>query len=281
MSGVLEAFAFHRRDSVLHRLDPRVKMFYAFAMVFVAGFVFSDVSPFPAPPGQRSWLLPLIALLIVQGLLATLGRVGRLWARTLRASVPLVLLIVGLNLLTLWWPHRTLSTGDIERVLVLAVRFLVFVTSFSIFTLTTSPDDLSLALEQMGIPYWFCFMFRAALRFTPVMAREARITLDAQRARGLELDKGNFVTRAKRYIPVLVPLIVNAITRAWAMAEAMESRAWGAGRRTSLYVLRMRGRDYLALLVVMYGVLMSIYVRMLVCFPLILPYVASFFEGLL
>ena len=280
MSGVLEAFAFQRRDSLLHRLDPRVKMFYAFAMIFLAGFVFSDVSPFPAPPGQNSWLIPLMALLLVQAFLALLGKVGRLWARTLRASVPLVLLIVGLNLLTLWWPTRTLSTGDIERVLVLAVRFLVFVTSFSIFTLTTSPDDLSLALEQMGIPYWFCFMFRAALRFTPVMAREARITLDAQRARGLELDKGNFITRAKRYVPVLVPLIVNAITRAWAMAEAMEARAWGAGRRTSLYVLRMSGRDYLALLIVMYGVIISIYVRTLVCFPSVTPYLASLLGGL-
>ena len=267
MSAILEGFAFQKRDSILHRLDPRVKMVYALIMMVMAGFIFSQ-------------LLPLLVLLLVQVPLALLGRVGRLWARTLRASTPLLLIIVGLNLLAIWWPTRSLSLYDVEHVLALAVRFAVFVSSFSIFTLTTSPDDLSLALEQMGVPYSFCFMFRAALRFTPVMAREARITMDAQRARGLELDKGGLLTRARRYIPILVPLIVNAITRAWAMAEAMESRAWGAGKRTSLYVLRMKGRDYLALLIMLYAMVVAIYVRMMVSFPYILPFIASALEAL-
>jgi len=266
MSGLLEGLAFQRRDSPLHRLDPRVKLAYAVAMMVMAGVHYA--------------MLPLLALLAAQLPLALLGKVGRPWAKTLRASAPLVILILGTNLLVTWF-YGTLDIYALEKILALAVRFLVFVASFSIFTLTTSPDDLSLALEQMGVPYSLCFMFRAALRFTPVMAREARITMDAQRARGLELDKGGLLARAKRYIPILVPLVVNAIKRAWAMAEAMETRAWGASeKRTSLYVLKLGGRDYLAFFIIIAATAAVVYVRFYFSFPYILPYIISALKGL-
>ena len=261
MSALLEGFAFKEKDSLLHRLDPRVKLAYAIAMMVVAGV--------------HQELVPLLILLLAQVPLALLGKVGRELARTLRGALPLVLLILATNALFTWYAGQ-LDIYALERILALAVRFLAFVASFSIFTLTTSPDDLSLALEQMGVPYSFCFMFRAALRFTPVMAREARITMDAQRARGLELDKGGPLARARRYIPILVPLVVNAIKRAWAMAEAMESRAWGASeRRTSLYVLKMGRRDYLALLLIAAAAVAAILARYYLSFPRILPYITS------
>ena len=262
MSSLLEGLAFQKRDSLLHKLDPRVKLFYALALMVMAGV--------------HNRMLPLLVMLLAQAPLAALGKVVRLWARTLRASVPLVLLIVGTNLFFTWLRGSLMDLYTVEDILALAVRFLVFVASFSIFTLTTSPDDLSLALEQMGVPYSFCFMFRAALRFTPVMAREARTTMDAQRARGLELDKGGPIARARRYIPILIPLIVNAITRAWSMAEAMESRAWGASRkRTSLYVLRLRGRDYLAFSAVLFSLIMAFYAKFYLEFPYIIPIIRS------
>ena len=261
MSSLLEGFAFQKKDSLLHRLDPRVKLAYAVAMMVIAALHYA--------------LLPLIIIFLAQVPLALLGKVGRELARTIRASLPLVLLILATNALMTWYMGQ-LDIYAVERILALAVRFLAFVASFSIFTLTTSPDDLSLALEQMGVPYSFCFMFRAALRFTPVMAREARITMDAQRARGLELDKGGLLARARRYIPILVPLVVNAVRRAWAMAEAMESRAWGAsGKRTSLYVLKMRERDYVALCVIFFSLLMAVYAYWRFSFPYLLPYIIA------
>ncbi|RLI11318.1 hypothetical protein DRO33_04240 [Candidatus Bathyarchaeota archaeon] len=278
MSSLLESLAFQRRDSLLHRLDPRVKLAYAIIMIAIAAVFCVD-------PVSLRWewryALPYIVLFALQAPLAVLGKVGRLWLRTLRASLPLALLIVGTNLLVTWFYGR-LDIYELERIVGMAFFFLTLVASFSIFTLTTSPDDLSLALEQMGVPYWFCFIFRAALRFTPLMAREARITMDAQRARGLELDKGGPIARAKRYVPILVPLIVNAVRRAWDMAEAMESRAWGAARkRTSLYVLRLEGRDYLALCIMVFALIMAIYIRMFFGVPYLLPYIASILGGLL
>jgi len=147
-------------------------------------------------------------------------------------------------------------------------RFIVLVSSFSIFFLTTSPDVLGLALEQSHIPYEFCFAFTTAVRFVPVLADEAQTIMDAQKARGLELEKGNFLKRVRNYIPILVPLIVNAIRRSLELAEAMESRAWGATKkRTNLYVLKPKREDYLLAFITVAILALAIYVKIFVPIP--------------
>jgi len=160
------------------------------------------------------------------------------------------------------------SMSPWEYPLAMSLRFLVLVESFSIFFLTTSPDHLSLALEQSHVPYEFCFAFTTAIRFVPVLAEEAQTIMDAQKARGLELERGNFLKRVKNYIPILIPLIVSAIRRSLELAEAMESRAWGATeKRTNLYLLKMKSADY-ALIIVSLGMLIcSIYVRLYISVP--------------
>ena len=136
----------------------------------------------------------------------------------------------------------------VEYSVSLTLRFIVLVTSFSLFFITTSPDKLSLALEKTRVPYEFNFAFTTAIRFVPVLADEAQTIMDAQRSRGLELDKGNFMTRIKNYIPILLPLIINSIRRSLELAEAMESRAFGASEdRTNLYELKMDKIDFLLL----------------------------------
>jgi energy-coupling factor transport system permease protein len=134
--------------------------------------------------------------------------------------------------------------------------------------LTTSPDHLGLALEQTRVPYEFCFAFTTAVRFVPVLAEEAQTIMDAQKARGLELEKGNFLKRIRNYIPILIPLIVSAIRRSLELAEAMESRAWGATKkRTNLYVLKMRRGDF-ALAAMTIGILaVAIYMRLYAPIP--------------
>jgi len=144
-------------------------------------------------------------------------------------------------------------------------RFIVLVESFSMFFLTTSPDLLGLALEQSHVPYEFCFAFTTAVRFVPVLAEEAQMIMDAQKSRGLELEKGNFLKRIRNYIPILIPLIVSAIRRSLELAEAMESRAWGASkRRTNIYVLKLRKND-LAIVAIAVGMLaLAVYVWLFV-----------------
>ena len=142
------------------------------------------------------------------------------------------------------------------------------------FFLTTSPDHLGLALEQSHVPYEFSFAFTTAVRFVPVLAEEAQTIMDAQKARGLELEKGNFMKRIRNYIPVLIPLIVSAIRRSLELAEAMESRAWGATKnRTNLYALKLRRGDY-ALLAIIVG-LLALTVFAYIYVPI--PTIRSFF----
>jgi energy-coupling factor transport system permease protein len=115
--------------------------------------------------------------------------------------------------------------------------------------MTTSPDDLGLALEEAHVPYTLCFTFTTAVRLVPTMAVDAQTVVDAQRSRGLELDKGNLLKRIRNYIPILIPLIVSAIRRSVELAEALESRGFGMNvRRQPVAVLRMRKSDYVAIL---------------------------------
>jgi energy-coupling factor transport system permease protein len=148
------------------------------------------------------------------------------------------------------------------------LRFLVLVESFSVFFLTTSPDHLSLALEQTHVPYEFTFAFTTAVRFVPVLAEEAQTIMDAQKARGLELERGNFLKRVRNYIPILIPLIVSAIRRSLELAEAMESRAWGVTpKRTNLYVLKIKFGDVVLLIISIVLLVVGIYVRYFVPIP--------------
>jgi energy-coupling factor transport system permease protein len=149
-----------------------------------------------------------------------------------------------------------------EYAFAMSLRFLVLVESFSVFFLTTSPDHLSLALEQSHVPYEFTFAFTTAVRFVPVLAEEAQTIMDAQKARGLELERGNFMKRVRNYIPILIPLIVSAIRRSLELAEAMESRGWGASKkRTNLYVLKMREGDFMLIIISIILLVTAIYVR--------------------
>lgn len=168
----------------------------------------------------------------------------------------------------------------LEHSLAMTLRFIVLIESFSIFFLTTSPDHLGLALEQSGIPYEFCFAFTTAIRFIPVLAEEAQTIIDAQRARGLELEKGNFIKKVKNYIPILIPLIVNAIRRSLELAEAMESRAWGAiNKRTNLYVLKLGRNDYYLMAVSIVILILAIYVSMYVPIPSVSQIISSIFSS--
>jgi energy-coupling factor transport system permease protein len=92
--------------------------------------------------------------------------------------------------------------------------------------------------------------------------------MDAQKARGLELERGNFLKRIKNYIPILIPLIVSAIRRSLELAEAMESRAWGATKnRTNLYVLKMHKGDIVLILITAGMLTVAVYVRLFLGIP--------------
>jgi len=260
--SLLEGLRFSGGTTPLHNLDPRVKFFMTM-VIFTTAILFMN-------------LVPLLVILLVQVPIVLVGKIEREWAKTLKGGLFLAVIIFATNLLSFYFFRgRHLTSEMVEFALSLTLRFITLMTSFSIFFLSTSPDKLSLALDRAGIPYEFNFAFITAIRFVPVLADEAQSIIDAQRSRGLELEKGNFLARIRKYIPILLPLIINSIRRSLELAEAMESRAFGAvRRRTNLYTLKMNPGDYAVLAVSILALMSALYIRFYM--PPLSPLLPSF-----
>ncbi len=253
----LEGFKFSSKDTVVHRLDPRAKFLLVVAFV-VPALLFASI-------------YVMVGLLLVQVPLIVAGRVTKRWALSLRAGLFLSALIFIVNLFT----------SSVLFALALTLRFLVFLTSFSVFFMTTSPDDLGLAIDRIGFVRWLSrrwlgfpnalsFTFTTAVRLVPTLAADAQTVVDAQRSRGLELDRGNLLKRVRNYVPILIPLLLIAIRRSLELAEALESRGFpGKEGRTPLFQLKFGRVDYGLLLASLAGLTGSVWVFLNYKLPLI------------
>jgi len=106
------------------------------------------------------------------------------------------------------------------------------------------------------------------MRYVPTLGNEAYAIMDAQRARGVELDKGNLLTRIRNIVPIIVPLIIVSIRRALSVAESMESRAFGAcENRTYLEKLAFRRRDWAVVILSLFILTLVLYVNLIVGLP--------------
>ena len=262
--SVFSGLKFRKVHSPIHDLDPRIKFIYV-CSIFAAAIIFSE-------------LIPLIALFLIQIPFVLLARVRREWQRSMRGAALLatVIFLTNIAFSFIGAGYKVLPV-DVERAVALTLRFVVLVESFSVFFLTTSPDHLGLALEQSRVPYEFVFAFTTAVRFVPVLAEEAQTIMDAQKARGLELERGNFLKRIRNYIPILIPLIVSAIRRSLELAEAMESRAWGATKqRTNLYVLSLHRGDVVLIGFTIFLLVLAVYVRLFIHIPSMFDVISKF-----
>jgi len=240
-----EGFKFTKLATPIHAMDPRAK-FAVIMVIFAASLIYTNV-------------LILTAILLAQLPIIWMSRSMKRWRASMKGGSFLAGLIFVMNIIT----GSTLTYS-----LAMTIRFLALLSSFSIFFMTTSPDDLGLALEQTHVPYALCFTFTTAVRLVPTMAVDAQTVVDAQRSRGLELDRGNVLKRIRNYIPILIPLIVSAIRRSVELAEALESRGFGvSSRRESLVVLRMKSSDYFAILVASVALFLAIWANMWLVLP--------------
>jgi len=245
MMRIFEGFRFARLATPIHRVDPRAKFVMTMAL-FVSCLLFTN-------------LLALTVIFLIQIPVIGLARSTKRWLGSMRGGAILAILIFVMNFVT----GATLSFS-----MAMTLRFVGILSSFSIFFMTTSPDDLGLALERLHVPYTISFTFTTAVRLVPTMAIDAQTVIDAQRSRGLELEGGNFLRRVRNYIPILIPLIVSAIRRSIELAEALESRAFGASpKRESLVVLKMKPSDYFIILSAVMGLAVSVYLSIFVQLP--------------
>ena len=239
-------------DSPVHSLDARTKIgmiaLFTLGLFLVDGFV--GLGVFAAAIMAVLWVShvpPRIALRGVRALGVLL--LFTLLAHALRWEPATVTLVrigpIGVD-------ADGLRTG-----VFLAMRIVLLMIGTSLLTLTTTPVQLTDALESLmrpasviGVPSGeIAMMLTIALRFIPTTAQEAERVIIAQTARGARFDEGGLITRVRAYVPVLVPLFVNLFRRAEDLALAMDSRCYRGGEgRTRLYAAVMTPRDWLVLL---------------------------------
>ncbi len=214
-------FIFRRGNSAYHRLDPRVKLLISL-LLFTTTLLVRSV---------YELALVISVMVAISAVATVLRRVGR--TMVLTATFSAFIFVINL-----------FFTRNLETSALYAVRFVAIVISTSLFFITTSPDELEQVMKTFRLPRDIVFAFVTAVRFIPVMMLDTLQIMDAQKSRGLELEKGNLLKRVRNMIPILIPLVVNSVVRSGELAEAMESRAYGAVRRpTSLVQYQARGVD--------------------------------------
>lgn len=237
-------------DSPVHRMDARAKL----------GVTAAYTAALFAVSGWRG--LSAIAVTAVVAILAS--RVPwRIAVRGIRPVIWLLLFTLLANALR-WRPDEAvlflgplgLDAAGLARGGFFATRILLLVLGTSLLTLTTSPvaltDAISLLLgplRAVRVPVDdIAMMMSIALRFMPTTAEEAERIVVAQTARGASFDRGGPVSRARAWVPVLIPLFVHLFRRADDLAIAMESRCYRGYGRTRLREPRMRVADWVILL---------------------------------
>ena len=234
----LESLKFRYLDSFIHRTDPKVKFFAACSFATVA-LLYTQI-------------YVLIPLLVIQILILFYGKVIKIWLTSWKVILSVAFIVFLISYAT---------TQILLHSLSMAIRWAVFFTSFSWFLLTTSPDDFGQAFEQTGFPHSFSFSLTLATRFVPLIANELQSVYDAQRSRGLEMDKGNPIRRVKNLIPILIPVIVSVIRRSFELAESLSSRGYGVSKkRTRLYEIKMKLSDYLIFIFTLVFLIFSVYI---------------------
>lgn len=171
----------------------------------------------------------------------------------------------GTPIFTIW--KITVTWEGLEMAVTMAVRLTMLIIGSSIMTLTTTPNNLTDGMEKGLRPlkvfrlpvHEVAMMMSIALRFIPILLEETDKIMKAQLARGADFESGNLIKRAKAMVPLLVPLFISAFRRANDLAMAMEARCYrGGDGRTKMKPLIYKKKDYLAYLLILVYMVLSI-----------------------
>ena len=240
-------------NSLVHRFDPRLKLVLTVAYIVL---LFAASNP-----------LGLTLSILFLGVVYKVAKIPvKMIGKSLKPILPIVLFTAVLNLffvsgegdpLVHFW-FLTIYAEGVRYAVLMAVRVMALIAGTSLLTYTTSPIVLTDAIEQLLKPlgklhfpvHELAMMMSIALRFIPTLIEETDKIMNAQKARGAQLDTGKMTDRVKALVPVLIPLFISAFRRADELAMAMECRCYRGGTgRTRLKVLRCEKQDYIDLAV--------------------------------
>ncbi len=244
---------YYQTDSVLHRLDPRVKL--AGTLLYIISLFFF-----------RNFIGYTIAAVFLAMVIKLSHVPFKFMVKGMKAILFLLLITVGFNLfltpgeplVTLW--KLTITREGMQTAFTMAVRLMMLVIGSSVMTLTTTPNNLTDGMEKGMRPlkvfkvpvHEVAMMMSIALRFIPILLEETDKIMKAQIARGADFESGNLIRRAKALVPLLVPLFISAFRRANDLAMAMEARCYRGGEgRTKMKPLIYQRRDRIAYLCIL------------------------------
>lgn len=237
---------YYPTDSILHRLDPRVKLIGT--MVFLVSlFIF------------KSFWGYIPAVIFLFCCIHLSGVPFKYIVRGLKAVVILLMFTLVFNIFLtpgnelFRWKFIKITEEGLTTAGFMGIRLTLLIIGSSLMTFTTTPNLLTDGLERLFSPlkifkvpvHEVAMMMSIALRFIPILLEETDKIMKAQQARGADFESGNVIKRVKAMIPILVPLFVSAFRRAGDLAMAMEARCYHGGEgRTKMKPLRYKGRDY-------------------------------------
>lgn len=268
---------YYPSESFIHRMDPRIKLllniFYLVGIFFINTLM-----------GFAAVALLLIVMVVVSGVPV------KSIVRSLRGILVLIIFTVILNILfygeaetVLWtWWKISISLEALIFAAKMMLRLTFLVMGASILTLTTTPVDLTHAIESLLRPlrvirfpvHEMALIMSLALSLIPSLIEETDRIIRAQKARGANFDTGGLLKRAKAFIPILIPLLVSSFRRADELALAMNSRCYeGSTKRTRMRRFKLTWRDAVGSLVVLLLFAGAFYLRLMALgtLPQILP----------
>lgn len=237
---------YYPAKSILHRLDPRVKL-VSTLLYLISLFLFKSIAGY------------LVATVFLIGIIKASRVPFRYIVKGLKPIVMLLMITVVFNLflqkdgevvLRIW--KLSVTTVGLRGAVYMAVRLIYLIIGSSLMTFTTTPNELTDGIEALLHPlnkvhvpvHEVAMMMSIALRFIPILLEETDKIMKAQQARGADFESGNIIQRAKSMIPILVPLFVSAFRRAYDLAMAMEARCYRGGEgRTKMKPLKYQSRD--------------------------------------
>lgn len=239
---------YYNVKSIIHDLDPRVKMawtfFYIVGLFIVNNFIGFGICGL--------FLITIIKLSRVPVKFMLKGLKPIFFIIVL--TFVLNMLMIGGETLVKWWIFSITKQG-LRQASIMAIRLVMLIIGSSILTLTTKPINLTDGIEKalspfkrFGFPaHEIAMMTTIALRFIPTLLEETDKIMKAQQARGADFESGNILKRAKALIPILVPLFIGAFRIANDMAMAMEARCYrGGDNRTKMKAMKYHRRDFIS-----------------------------------
>jgi len=256
-------FVYIKRDSPIHRLDPRVKWVLLFAYAFsvmqtvnfwftLGGFIFAAFYYSQAHLKWSETKVPWLFIIFLTIMLVVVNYFisGGAIVQGVDLSHQHILYALPFIGVKAQPPFITQSPVifSVESITFLLTQSMrnISIAMFALpITFTTDPGFMGVAFKGMGVPDKFSFAIDLSLRFLPTIVRDFGTTLDAQRARGFEIDKlrGGLFSKITKLAPMLVPVVIGSIVGAEDIINAMELRCFGVGQRTWLVQLQARPRD--------------------------------------